>query len=238
MKIFEVPVICRSAAPETGFFSNVYFANTFGLGCVGGSLIYQQIQANLLPLLGNLIGALGAVPSIEQIVGFTAAIGSQYVRSLGARRPQTAAQVQLVVAGWCAVERALVAFEMHPVLDTDSVAFQAVRLDLQTPFFAGDKTDAATVLCTQVMEADQPGAPASRAPLNVLREFIEDPEATTIGGDVQVGFTVGAAFQRVRTLRPIPGHEPQAAFWLNAICTDDLPPVGPCALGLLGSVSP
>jgi hypothetical protein len=66
VKISEIPLICRSAVPETGFFTNVYFANTLALGCLGGSLIYQQIQANLLPLLRNLIGLLNSVPSVGQ----------------------------------------------------------------------------------------------------------------------------------------------------------------------------
>jgi hypothetical protein len=160
------------------------------------------------------------------------------VRSLGARRPETAARVQLVLAGWCAVERSLVAFEMHPIMGPELVTFQVARLDLSSPHFAGDRVDSARILCAQTIEADEPGASATRAPLNVLRQLINDPDATTIGGDVQIGFTVGTAFQRVRTARPIPGQEPRSAFWLNAICTDDLPPVGPCGIGLMGTVSP
>jgi hypothetical protein len=238
VKVFEVPVVCRSPAPESGFFTNAHFANTFGLGCVGNSLIFQQIHANLLPLLGNLIAAPGAIPSLEQIAGFTARIGTQYIRSLGVRRPQAAAQVKLVQAGWCAVEQALIAFEMHPVTGPDLIQFEVARLDLSTPYFAGDKTGAAHERWVEIAEADIPGASASRAPLNVLREFIDDSDAATIGGDVQVGFTVGPAFHRVQTVRPIPGQEPRAAMWLNAICTDELGPVGPCRLGLMGSVSP
>jgi hypothetical protein len=111
-------------------------------------------------------------------------------------------------------------------------------IDLATPVFLGSATALAFELYEQIAAADQPGASRTRAPLNVIRRLIDDPEQPSIGGDVQVGFTVGSDFHRVRTVRPIPGQEPRAAFWLNAICTDELSQVGPCAIGLMGSVSP
>jgi hypothetical protein len=194
-------------------------------------LIYQQAQANLMPLLSNLIGQAGAIPSLHDISSFIAAIGTQLVRSLGIRNPEGARRVQLVVAGWCPTQRALVAYEMRPVLEEDSVAFQVSRLDLAAPHFAGDALQDVRELYDEIAAEPRPGAPIMRAPLNVLREMIDDPDKPTIGGDVQVGFTVGTAFRRVRTLRPIPGEEPRAAFWLNAICTDELPLIGPADSG-------
>ena len=238
VKLFELPVICRAPSEQTGDFVDIYYANTFGLGCAGHSVIYHQIQANLVPLLGNLIGLRGNVPSLTDVASFTAALGTQYVQSLGRRRPQTADRVRLVVAGWCPTRRQLEAFEMHPQIEEGWMRFTVSPINLKDPYFAGDCLNRAQELYEETSRSGLPGAASTRAPLNVIRALIDDRDAPTIGGDVQIGFTVGAAFRRVRTLRPIPGKEPQAAFWLNAICTDDLPLLGPCGLGLMGSVSP
>ena len=236
VKIFEVPVVCRLQS-ASGSFGDVYYASKLGLGCVGGSLIYHQVHAMLLPLLANLVGA-GGPPSVADLAEFTAAVGTHYVRSLGARRPAAAHQVQLVIGGFCPTEGELAAFELRPSLDGELIAFAVSRIALDTPYFAGDQLVRARELYERIAAADQAGASASRAPLNVIRELIEADDAPTIGGDVQVGFTVGPAFQRVQTCRPIPGQEPRAAFWLNAICLDELPNPGPCGIGLMGSVSP
>jgi hypothetical protein len=238
VKIFELPVVCRAPSEQSGFFEDVYFATSFGLGCAGHSLVYHQIHANLLPLLGNLIDIQGRAPSIADIAAFTADVGTRYVRSLGHRRPQDADQVRLLLAGWCPITGTLAAYEMRPRVVDALMRFTVSQLDLSTPHFVGDHCHRARELHDEIAAADLPGASRNRAPLNVIRQLIEDTNMQSIGGDVQVGFTVGPTFQRVRTSRPIPGREPKAAFWLNAICTDDLPPVGPCALGLMGSVSP
>lgn len=238
VKIFELPVVCRAPSGQSGFYEDVYFATSFGLGCAGHSLVYHQIHANLLPLLSNLIGIQGHAPSIADIAAFTSEVGTRYVRSLGHRRPQDADQVRLLLGGWCPITRTLAAYEMRPRVVDALMRFTISQLDLSTPHFVGDHCDRARELHDEIAAADLPGASRNRAPLNVIRQLIEDTNIQSIGGDVQVGFTVGPTFQRVRTSRPIPGREPTAAFWLNAICTDDLPLVGPCALGLMGSVSP
>lgn len=238
VKLFELPVICRAPADDTGDFTEVYFVNTFGLACAGSSLIYQQVQANLIPLLGNLIGLRGSVPSLEDIANFVAAIARRYVEAVGVRFPEGALRVQLVVAGWCATTGSLRAFEMRPTLRDDHVSMDVLPIDLSKPFFAGDRVEDAYRLCDDIMSGNAPGAPTTRAPLSVLRRLIDDPGVPSIGGDVQIGFTVGPGFRRVQTLRTIPEEEPKAALWLNAIRTDELPTVGPCHLGLMGSVSP
>ncbi len=236
VKIFEVPVVCRRASAG-GFFDDVYYASKLGLGCVGGSLIYQQVHATLLPLLSNLIG-IAKPPSIADVAQFTAVVGTQYVRSLGVRRPLAAKQVQLVLGGFCPTERTLVAFELRPDIVGDRIGFAVRRVDLTTAFYAGDQLSRAGNLHEQIAVVNEPGAPAARAPLNVIRHLIEACDVPTIGGDVQVGFTVGEVFQRVQTCRPVPGQEPKAAAWLNAICIDELPPPGPCRIGLMSSISP
>jgi hypothetical protein len=104
VKIFELPVVCRGpSAAQSGFLEDVYHASRVGLACGGSSLLYHQIHANLLALLGNLIGARGAVPSLGQIADFTAEVATQYVRSLGLRLPDSADQLQLLIGGWCPV---------------------------------------------------------------------------------------------------------------------------------------
>ncbi len=67
-KLFSLPVTCRKPN-EAGFFSAPYFNQQVGLACVGGSLIYQQVYACAIPILSNLGGFEGNVPSLEDSAG-------------------------------------------------------------------------------------------------------------------------------------------------------------------------
>lgn len=63
VKIFEIPVVCRSPGP-TGFFDQTYLEGTVGLACAGGTLVFQNVYGTLVPMLGSLISPYQAVPSV------------------------------------------------------------------------------------------------------------------------------------------------------------------------------
>jgi hypothetical protein len=65
-----------------------------------------------------------------------------------------------------------------------------------------------------------------------------DDQFATVGGDVQIGYTVGPKFHRVATVTPITPGQAQAQRRLNNVDIDALGSVGPCAIGLDGMVSP
>jgi hypothetical protein len=104
--------------------------------------------------------------------------------------------------------------------------------------FIGAQLEDAQRLYREFVKRDEPGSSRHRAPLNVIRTLIEDPEAPTIGGEVQVGHVVNWAFRRVASCVPDRGHPPRPRMLLNSIDLDALGTVGPCALGLKGMVTP
>jgi hypothetical protein len=53
-KLFVVPVVCREPDAQ-GFFTVPFFTQTVGLMCFGGSLIYNNVYASVIPLVTALI---------------------------------------------------------------------------------------------------------------------------------------------------------------------------------------
>lgn len=240
VKLYELPVICRKPG-ESGMFDTPYFATTVGLACAGGTLIYQHVYATLVPIFSNLIGTGEAVPSVAGLASFAGSITSTYVRSLGARRPNTAMSVSVVVAGHFPGHPPH-AFELRPDREHPGgvIDFAEHSLDLTNDrvHFLGDQRERAQQLLADLRADPRPGTPFERAPLNVIRTLIEAPDAPSVAGEVQIGFTTGSGFQRVTTVVPAAGQAPRALSLLNSIDLDTLPPIGPCRPGLPGMISP
>jgi hypothetical protein len=239
IKLFEVPVICRCPG-ESGFFDVPYFTTTLGLACAGGTLVYQHVYGTLVPILANLIGEGSFVPTTADFASLAAEITTRYVLSLGQRRPN-AQVVSIVVAGETGNATSPEAYRLREDRDLEGLSyFVADKLDLggDRVHFFGHSVDEAQAELQAVQLANQPGAPRSRAALNVLRTFIDDHEKPAIGGEVQLGFTNGRGFQRRSTVVADGDRAPRALQLLNGIDLDQLGQVGPCAIGIPGMISP
>ena len=213
VKLYELPVICRKPGPS-GFFDTPFFGTTIGLACAGGTLVYQQVYATLVPIFANLAGNGSSIPSVAGLAAFIGAITAEYVRSLGSRRSAEAAAVSVVVAGHFE-GRPPEAFQLKP--NTENHPEGLITFTEQALDFTSNRV---------------------RAPLNVVRALINDSDVATIGGEVQIGLSNGVGFHRVTTVVPAPGQAPRALQLLNAIDLDSLPPVGPCWPALPGMISP
>lgn len=239
-KLFELPVVCRGPGPS-GFFDQTYLDTRFGLVCSGSTVIFHQVYATLIPSLGNLAG-YGHVPALQDVAALVARMTTLFTRSLGVTRPR-GAYAALVVAGVDPITSTLQAFEISPELDDERrISFQPAPADLEEDrvLFTGDSRAIASAEHElDVMRANPvPGRPYHRAALNVIRKLAQEDGWPTVGGDVQIGFTRGARFQRVATVTPrVHGH-PIAQQRLNNIDLDELGSVGPCAVSLDGMVSP
>ncbi len=231
-KLFSLPLVCRQP-DDDGFFSVPFYANTFGLACVGGSLIYSNVYAFAATLTTNLIGPPGATPpSLAELAVFFADIVTRYVRSVGVRR-HNAADVNMVLAGVCPRNAC---FEAHTLVanhnDQGLVEFAPEVLDLaegRAHFFGTAVAEAEEQLA---MRSDADSAARYRAPLDVVRHFIASQDHPSIGGDVQLGFTMGPSFQRVATLDPTKGQG--GGFRLNNIDVSEIGHIGPCVIGGAG----
>jgi len=233
LKLFEVPIICRAPGP-TGFFDQIVFESAIGLVAAGGSLVFQHVYGSLVPLLANLIRPVPVVPSTSQLASFVGRVMTIYVRSLGHRR-HDAGRVMIIVGGESLTGQAS-AYKLIPQVDTqDLLEFVPMQLELAdgVVHFIGDRTDEAQSMYRDIAMRDEPGASRQRAALNVIRNFIDDPEIPSVGGEVQIGYSAGGRFRRVASV--VPGTEPppsRSRYLLNSIDLEELGSVGDCALGI------
>lgn len=238
LKLYELPVLCLRPG-ASGLFDTPFYSTSIGMACAGSSLIYQHVYGTLVPILGSLIGDGSCIPAVAAFAVLAAAVTSRYVRSLGQRRHDSH-KVEIVVGGQ-SPGRPGEAYILSAELDSDGlIQFVPSRLALDAGdvHFIGQHTTEASALLRELQAANEPGAPAKRAALNVIRRFIDDPDKPTIGGEVQIGYTVGTMFRRAATVVPEPGKAPKALSLLNSINLDELPPVGPCRIGIQGMITP
>lgn len=238
IKLYEVPYVCWR--PGDSGFDTPFHASSIGMAAAGGSLVYQHVYGTAVPLLSHLIGTGHAAPSVAEIALMIGRLTTIYVRSLGQRRDD-ALRVTIVVGGQTSGGQPE-AYKLTAALDEEHlVHFPPVPLDLSrgSVHFIGDHLETAENLIAEVAARDEPGAPRERAALNVIRRLIDDPAVTTIGGEVQLGYTSPlGGFRRVASVVPDRGNEPKALRLLNAIDVDELGGVGPCGIGLDGMVAP
>jgi hypothetical protein len=173
-------------------------------------------------MFGNLATADGRPPSLADLAQAVAEVTTLYVRQLGRRRHN--AHVVTVTVGGCDLrDLRLRAFRMDATTDpaTGILAFEPTELDFASrrAHFTGDGVGDAERRELELLEqADQSAHPPvarGRTPLVVLREFMADKERPTIGGQVELGFTIGHRFTRVASLEPVVSGRPEAHFILN-----------------------
>lgn len=239
IKLFELPVLCR-CPDDSGSFSRLSYAKVLGMVAVGGSLVFHHVYGTLVSLLTNLAGGPEARPAIADVASLAARVATLYVQELGVSRPKTAHQLGIGIGG-ISDEGLPEAFDLEVDTGADGrVQYTPRMLDLGAGqvHFMGDQTDKADRLRRDVEFRNAPGAPKNLAALKVIRDLIDDPEARSIGGDVQIGCTVGPHFRRRFTARPIQFGSPQARRVINSIDIDELGAVGPCFIGIDGFASP
>jgi hypothetical protein len=230
-KLFSVPVRCCQPAPG-GSFSQEYYSTSVGMACVGGSLTYSNVYGTLVPLLTNLICDRADIPCMASVGMLAARVTSAYVQSLWEARGDKALQVQLVMGGYCSAHRRLEAYRIMPAQSTESLGkFGSWALDLtaEDVHFFGAHVDDAKVALRDINAATEHPMGRTVAPLRVIRSFIKSSKYPTIGGDVQIGFTLGPRFERVSTAQPgVYGER------VNNINLRQLGGVGHCAIGIIG----
>jgi hypothetical protein len=231
VKVYEVPVLAWMP-DESGFFNQSYLTTSIGMCCAGSTLVFQQMQATLAPLLANLKG-FGHMPSLRDVAGLAAQIYTLYVRSRLSKRPD-AVGADIVIGGADPISGALEAYTLTGSgQDSESrTVWIPVPIDLSNDHvhFTGSvhaKTLAAELLANR--RADRrPGNPVSRAPLGALRDVMNESSIDDVGGDIQLGHTQGSRFRRVATVTQVVHGQSHAKLTLNNVDVGDLPQVGPC----------
>jgi hypothetical protein len=235
-KLFSLPIVCRGP-DRSGHFTEPYFAQSIGMAGVVHALIYHHVYATLVPILNGLIGAPDSVPSLEDIAATVAKITTVYVASLGQNRRSDAHQVTLSLDGYCILHARYEAYRCAARFsDAMFERFEAVPLDLDggRPHFFGDHIEVAHAAVENQRSEDPPPIVWHRSPQFVVRRFIEDPQYTTIGGDLQIGRAAGLSFVRGSTASPRVHGEPEVVLRVNNIDLEQVGMVGPCMIGITG----
>jgi hypothetical protein len=235
-KLFSLPIRCRQPTPE-GSYSLEYYSTTIGMACVGGSLTYHNVYGTLVPLLTNLICDQADVPCMAYMGILAARITSAYVQSLWQARGEEALQVELVFGGYCGVHSQLEAYRIVPAESVEPLGkFRSSGLDMtgDDVYFFGAHLNEAHSAFAEFRAGSEHPVSRILAPLRVIRFFVNSSRFATIGGDVQVGFTMGRRFERVASVQPeVDGH-PAAVMRVNNIDLNRLGGVGPCRIGIMG----
>jgi hypothetical protein len=235
-KLFVLPIRC--CKPDAvGWFSDVYYSSSYGMVCVGGSLTYHNVFGTLIPLLDNLIARRADIPCLAYVGTLAARVTSAYVESLWEAKGPAAKQVELAIGGVCGAHRLLEAYHIVPTGGDDTFErFRSSALDVSgdaVHFFGSHTEDADAALRELRADARLPIG-ETVAPLRVIRGFIADSRYPSIGGDVQIGYTREARFERVSTVRPVVPGKPEAMMRFNNLDLKELGEVGPCGIGIGG----
>jgi hypothetical protein len=240
VKLFELPIVMRGPG-ASGFFDQVNFQTTIGLACTGSTLVFQQVYATLVPLASNL-GGFGDRPTLFDLASFIGRLATTYIRSFGTTRPNNST-VGIVVAGSDPMSGELLAYDLSASLDSMSMyEFLPNPVDLANSrvHFTGDPSAIleAERLLDSFRKSPMPGISCDRAPLNVVRQVISSEVVRSVGGDVQIGFTVGERFRRATTMTPVTPGMPEIQAKLNNVPLAEIGQIGPCFTALQGMVSP
>jgi hypothetical protein len=69
VKIFALPIVCRSPGKE-GFFSQISYFHTYGYCFAGSTLLGQNTFLALIPLLSNLVTVERYIPQMSDVADF------------------------------------------------------------------------------------------------------------------------------------------------------------------------
>ena len=237
-KLFSLPISCRGPA-ESGLFSPFnppYFSQGIALAGAGNTLVFHHVYATIVPILGALIAIPTNVPTLEDVADAAARITTMYVRSLGQNWSRNPHRVELALGGYCHPDSEHEAYRLTPEFEDGMFSqFAATKLSLQggEVHLFGDQRDEAHFAIEQ-RRSDHPKDIAwHRAPEFIVREFVnDDDQYPTIGGDVQIGYTVGHTFIRGATVSPKAFGQPAAVMKFNNIDLEEIGLIGPCRVGI------
>jgi hypothetical protein len=233
-KIFPFQVICRSPDSQ-GFFSNAYYAHTFGYCFAGSTLMGQNTYLALTPLLSNLISQTGYIPSLsdiaQHILAYLRLTFDDFKLRVGQR-----AIFEAAIFGYCHRTQRLSTYHFSPKLENGIVQMMVAEhshMKGNDFIYLGDNQTNMTAAITTAFSSDTiPGRPLSRIPRYVIQDHIDDESCTTIGGDIQLGTADQLGFHPFMLCKPRIKGQGEAYFsYLGREITPELRFVGEAMVG-------
>ena len=229
-KMFSLPIVCRSIGAD-GFFSNIYFAHSFGYCFAGSTLMGQNSFLSAGPLLMTLVSEDQCIPSMEDVAHYLLRFMSKSHDHYKAVA-QSGAQFEAAIFGWCHSAKALGAWHFKPSCASGIWKLVVEKCDFHLPgrfLYLGDYKDHAQAELAQVISS---GLNNERAPRSVIQNLIKDPNFSSIGGDEQLAMANEFGFQPYLLARPIETGSPTGKItYLGIELTDEFASVGKARVG-------
>lgn len=229
-KLLGLPVVCR-APGEDNFFSEIYFAHSFGYCFAGSTLMGQNAYLAIAPLLTTLVSPERYVPSMEDIATF---VFTFLRRTFDAFKVRAAAGAffETALFGWCHVKKSLEIWHFRPDDSTGIWEMTVKRVaDIQrgTFLYLGSYKDRVVPLLQQAMATDNA---LQRAPRQIVQNLIRDDSFPAIGGDEQLAIANEYGFQAYTLAKPVEPGKPQGHLtYLGIELTNENASVGRTRVG-------
>lgn len=229
-KIFGLPVVCRGVGAD-GFFSDIYFAHSFGYCFAGSTLMGQNAFLTLTPLLTTLISSERYVPSMHDVALFMLRFISRTFDEYKSRAAG-GAFFEAALFGWCHAKKALEIWHFKPSDESgvwEMTLEQIVSSESGTFLYLGSYKEHAVSLLKQAIANDNE---AQRAPRRVVQNLIRDESLPLIGGEEQLAIANEFGFQAYALVRPVEHGKPQAYMsYLGVELTNEIASVGRAQVG-------
>lgn len=198
-KLLGLPVVCRGMGPDK-FFSEIYFAHSFGYCFAGSTLMGQNAYLALAPLLTSLISPQRYIPSMEDIATFVLRF---LRRTFNAYKIRVAAQARFEAAlfGWCHARSNLEIWHFRPEFTNGVYEMGACRhhATMGTFLYLGSGKESVQKLLQEAITTDNS---SQRVPRRIVQALINDPCYPQIGGNEQLAIANQYGFQIFPLLKP------------------------------------
>lgn len=212
VKIFALPIVCRSPGKE-GFFSEENYFHTYGYCFAGNTLLGQNTFLALIPLLSNLAASPGYTPAMSDVADFI----WEYLRRAFDDYKVIAcekAAIEVALFGWCHVTNKHHIFHYYPSKENNSWTLKREHYtDLLDKFFVylGDHRNEMIQKIENAFKGNSVyNQTLPRIPRCIIEEQIQNCEYESIGGDLQLGIADSFGFRPYAISKPIVNEEPKA----------------------------
>jgi hypothetical protein len=189
VKIFALPIVCRSPGKE-GFFSQLSYFHTYGYCFAGNTLLGQNTFLALIPLLSNLATVERYIPQMSDVADFILEYLSRAFDDYKVIAREQAA-IEVALFGWCHVTNKQHIFHYHPNRENNVWRLKCEHhTDLKEKSFVylGDhKPEMRQKIKDAFNGNGEYDQPLSRIPRSVIEEQIQNGTYASIGGDLQLG---------------------------------------------------
>ena len=211
-KVFGLRIQCRTPN-EGGMYDQPGFSHSFGYAFAGSTLMGQNGFLAVSAVLGDLASPSGYVLPLSDVVSYVHRYLAKSFQEFGfVVGPD--ALFEVAIFGHCHSEGRLLAYHLRPELCADDVwRLGTERIVPNAGFllYLGvRRAEVVQRLEAALLGPATPDRMQSRAPMDVIKELIDDAGYASIGGDLQLGIADAGGYNHWPLSRPATASRPAA----------------------------